>query len=270
MSIYFPGTLLDNRPVIGWHSVLRPQDIVAGSELINRPALNLWSPDTAGLWEPSATNSYLTLINATGGTVNYIGIARHNLGSGAIAYNIENSPDGTNWFSLKAIKTVSDDSAIIEYFAPSSLPFFRIYFTQSGSAKPRIAHVKLGRLLVLTSKIYVGHKPASLVRYADGITQTSENGQYLGRINTAVWRRSAVSQANVDPAFVRLSIMPFVAHANNTAADDGTAQGPYFFAWRPADYSNDVVYGWTHSTIHPDNQQPNGLMGFSFDVECIA
>jgi len=274
MSYFEPETapLGSNNPVIGWHSVLTTANITAESSTSARPVINLWSPDTAALWEPDSDASYLLLENPDGVQVDYIGIARHNLGSLGIELQVESSDDaGATWDEIVPQHVIGDDSAIIQHFTATNAHLFRVNFVQPDDGiRPILAHIKLGKLLQLQRSIYVGHKPAALAQYAEGTTQTSESGQYLGRINTAKWRKASVSQTNVTADFVYTYVAPFAAHANNTAPDDGTAQGPYFFAWRPLSHPADTLYGWTHGTIHPDNQQPNGMMGFSFDIEAIA
>lgn len=270
MSIFYTGTQITNAPVIGWHSVLRTQDITASSASSARPVVNLWAPDTAMLWEPTADDASITLFNSSGAPVDYIGLVRHNFAADGISYLIEVSTDGTTFTALKALKAITHESPIIDVFAPQIGPYFKITFDHASGVKPRLAHIKLGKLLTLPRNQFVGHKPAALALYAEGTTQMSENGQYLGRINTNTFRKSSCSQKNITQAFVYSQIAPFSAHANCTAPNKLVAQGAYLYAWRPADFPNDVIYGWTTATIHPSNEQPNGMMAVDFDIEAIA
>ena len=270
MTVFYTGNQITNAPIIGWHSVLRTQDITASSSATARPVINLWAPDTAMLWEPTADNASLTLFNSTGNPVDYIGLVRHNFAADGISYKIDVSGDNTTCAALKALKAIADGGPIIDVFAPTIGPYFKITFSHSGGVKPRLAHIKLGELLTLPRNQFVGQKPSELALYAEGTTQMSENGQYLGRINTATFRKGSCSQKNITQAFVYSKIKPFSAHANCTGANKAVAQGAYLYAWRPAAWPDDVIYGWTASTIHASNEQPNGMMAVDFDIEAIA
>jgi hypothetical protein len=272
MTVYYTGNQVTNAPIIGWHSVLRTQDITASSSATARPVINLWAPDTAMLWEPTADDASITLFNSTGSPVDYIAMARHNFAADAISYAIEVSTDGTTFTALKALKAIAHESPIIEVFTPQIGPYFKISFDHASGVKPRLAHIKLGELLTLPRHQFVGQKPSELALYAEGTTQMSENGQYLGRINTSTSRKGSCTQKNISQAFVYSKIKPFSAHANCTAPNKSVAQGAYFYSWRPADFPNDIVYGWTAGTIHAVNEQPNSVvaMAVDFDIEAIA
>jgi len=273
MSVYLNTALPNNHPIVGYHSVLRVQDITASSSDATRPVVNLWSPDTAMLWKGGADDPYLILANPAGVSVDYVAIVRHNMGSQGIEYKISTSTDGTAYTTKVARKAVADDSVILDFFTATTAQYVKINFYQSttGAAhRPTIAHVKLGKLLQFERGIYVGHKPAGIVLEAETIQQKSESGQYLGTINTSVWRKASISQANVTASFLHTYIKPFLQHLNSTAVDNGTPQGPIVFAYKPVTYPSDILYCWANSTVRPSNDMANGMMGFSFDVEGIA
>lgn len=272
MSFYTEITPANNYPAIGWHSVIRPAVLNVSSQQAGRTVENLWAPDTASYWQPQAESNSSIGFAQFEGEPNYIGIVRHNLGSSAISYQLfYQLTNGAPLQPLSGVVQPLDNSPILhEFTPPPSNYFITLRFYHSAQNLPIVAHVKLGNLLRLQRKIFVGHKPIGLTQYADGVTQTSESGQYLGRINTSLWRKSSVSQSNITQDFIYQHIAPFIAHANCTAHDNGTPQGPYFFCARPETHPQDVVYGWTHNTIHPDNQQANGMMGFNFDIEGIV
>jgi hypothetical protein len=271
--IYLNTALPNDNPIVGWHSILRTQDISASSSLSSRPIINVWSPDTAMVWESNGDNPSITLANPNGVSLNYLSIIRHNLGSKDIEYRISVSADNITYTTGVAQKAVADDSVILDFFSSTTAPYIRINFYQATSGagnRPIIGHIKLGQLLQFQRGIYVGHKPAGLVLEAETIHQKSESGQYLGPITLRTWRKTSISQANNTPAFVHTYIKPFLAHANNTAVDNGTPQGAFVFAYKPVSYPSDVLYCWSKGTIRPTNDQPNGMMGFSFDVEGIS
>lgn len=247
-------------PIIGWHSVLDVNDIAADSSLDGRPALNMWNPDTASVWESGGTSEqYITLANTGGGWIDYVGIAKHNFGSGGVQFQLQAMGSG-GWEDITDVIATARNAAIIIYFNPRTSSAVRLRLIPQGVA-PVIAHIKLGSALVLQRRIYVGHKPATLTRHASVITNGSENGQFLGKIVTREWHQTDVKQANVTPDFMRSQIVPFIKHAQT---------GTFFFAWRPLEYPDEVVYGWTDDNIEPVNQRVNGMMEFGFSVQAVA
>lgn len=278
MSIFISNTAfmerisaMDGLPIIAWRSTLELGDITASGYQNSRPPSNLWGPDTASFWEGAegeGAGIFIDLANPLGRSVDYIAMARHNLGSDGISYSIYSSTDGSTYSLLTPVREPVDDSPIVEYFNATSASHFQIRFT--GSAAPILAHVRMGTALVLPRSIYVGHQPGTLSKVVEGSSQTSSMGQYLGRIVTRTGFKSAVKQENVDPQFVRDEIVPFIAHANGTRRDDGTVRGTFFFAWRPDYYEHEVLYAWTDDEIRPENQRSNGMMSFSFNMNGVA
>jgi hypothetical protein len=266
-NLYYQDT--ENHPIIGWHSVLGFGDFSADSELPNRPALNLWNPDTSSVWESDSTDEQFVYMSNSGAvSCDYVGIAKHNFGTGRVTYQIQKSVDNSTWVDVTAIRLPANDAAIVHYFEPSTNAFWRLRLVPI-STPPVIAHIKLGIALVLQRKIYVGHKPATLTPYVKRITLNSQNGQYLGDVITQRFHKTTVSQENITPDFIREKIVPFINHITYARIGE-SALGAFFFAWRPIDYPLEVVYGWTDDTIHPENQRSNGMMSFSFAMEAVV
>ena len=71
-----------------------------------------------------------------------------------------------------------------------------------------------------------------------------------GYQNDYAWR-------HLNPVWYRENFDPFVKAA---------VTAPFFIAWRPEGYADEVVYGWTQGDITPDNSGPAGFMGVSMSV----
>jgi len=286
-SLYLTGAAGDdfnaNNPVIGYHSVLLPSDITAPGSVSIRPAVSAWTPDTAQVWEgegyqgvPAQYEKHLQFENSKNATINYIGIARHNFGSAQLPYTIQRSDNGgTLWYDVTAERLPRNDDAIIHYFDGVNSGLFRIRLRKFGSDiyAPIVGHVKLGKALVLQRRIYVGHAPASIAKKVKRSTYGSENGQYLGQVIQRTYLTTSIEQENNSPDFVRENIVPFIDHVNGQVVVEDTAPTTFFFAWRPSDYPNEVVYGWTRDNISPENQggdRIGGRMSWSCSVEAIA
>lgn len=290
MSIYISNSLYlggglgadfnENNPIIGYHSILVPADFSASSPVAARPAANMWTPDTASVWEGNPYSGVIAnyeetieISNSANRTVNYVGIAKHNFGDGGYTYVFQYSTDGgSTWSDITTPRIVGRNDAIVDYFDDVTYALFRIKLTKTSAEviAPIIAHVKLGEALVLQRRIYVGHKPATMAKKVKKITNGSENGQYLGQEIVRSYYTSECSQSNNTPDFVRENIAPFIDHINGDVEVEGSAPASFFFAWRPGDYPDEVVYGWTDDNIEPENERTNGMMKWSFSMEAVA
>lgn len=263
---------LGNRPIIGWQSIITTSNFSVTSETDDRPALNLWNPDTTALWEsdtpPTDGIINIDIANSAMDPIDYIGIARHNFGTAGIQYVLQNSTDDVTYTDVTTARTPTDDRAIVEYFDQSTAEFWRLQLDCPSTA-PTIAHIKLGEALILQRPMYVGHKPETLAEYCQSITNVSDTGQYLGQVVTRRWQRGACKQQNTAPDWVRTYLVPFIQHTKLSRDDDGTPQGPFFYAWRPAAYPLEVIYGWVDGNIVPSNQRPNGMMEYEFAITGI-
>lgn len=262
------------RPVIGWHSIITLANLsqpLTSSSNPDRPLENLWTPDTSQVWEAYGNGStVIDIANTTGAAVDYLGIAKHNFGSQNVEYTLQSSLDKSTWTDVVSAKVVTNDNAILHYFDSVDDPYFRLKLVGTVDYDaPMIAHMKLGRLLILERSMYVGHSPATLSPKSKKITNGSESGQYLGQVVTRRWYQSSCKQENCSPSWVRSNLPEFIKHVQVGREDDGTAQGTFFFAWRPSDYPGEVIYAWTDDDIEPSNQRPNGMMEYSFNMQGV-
>lgn len=154
----------------------------------------------------------------------------------------------------------SSDGAILMRFDPQAVNMVRIRL-QPGDAVPTAAVVYAGKLLVLQRRIYVGHTPINMRVSSTIINGYSENGQFLGRIVKSQTLKSNVTMNNMTPEWFRLNMLPFIQAA---------VEAPFFFAWRPSDYPEEVGFCWLTGDPHPKNQRNNGMMSVSLDLSGIA
>jgi len=250
-----------NNPVIGYRNLVTTANITATTQAEGFPATNLANPATDLLWvaDPSG-DEYLTVAIADSDPVDYVGIARHNLGSAQIPVSIEGD-DGSGWSELVGETLLADDKPVIFRWEPQSLAGVRVRM-QEGSAPPEAAVLYVGRLLVIPRRIYVGHTPMPYGREVTVINGVSESGNFLGRIVVGETRSTSVSLKNLDPAWYRQHMDPFVAAG---------AESPFFWAWRPGTYPYETGFGWFPGGVpRPTNDRPNGMMAIDFDLRGVA
>lgn len=279
-SAYISGLSDDIGPdngIIGYHSVLTPDGIIASDTVAGRSPSNMWTPDTASVWQGEngtvSTTQYVTLINQNNETINYIGVAKHNLGTVGFTYTIQHSTDGgSTWANVSSPKVMATNNAIIDYFDDKISGHFRIRLQKTAATidAPIIAHVKMGEALVLQRRIHANYEPP-LANYVKKIENVSESGQYLGQIVVRTYKKpGSIEQQNNTPEFVRTYIVPFIRHCNGEIEAEDTAVSTFFWAWRPTSYPDEVVYCWASNIEMPKNQSGIALMSWSVDIEAVS
>jgi hypothetical protein len=95
----------------------------------------------------------------------------------------------------------------------------------------------------------------------DIITGVSENKEYLGRIIAGETNATVASFREISPNWYRENIRPFAKAAKEI---------PFFWAWLPNTYSDEVGFAWTIEDIKAVNQRPIGVMQFDIVMRGIA
>jgi hypothetical protein len=249
-----------NAPWIGYHSVVLGTNVSATSEAAGFTATNLGNTSTAEKWRGGDTSTQSVVV-AEGNVeeCDYFGLAKHNLGSTGATIKLQSSPDGSVWTDVTEDVMPATDYAIMYRFEAATHNFWRLLIVP-GSAAPQIAVFYLGRLLVAQRSIYVNHTPLTLGRNQAVTTGRSDNGQFLGRVLRREFLKTSVQLNNLTPDWYRTYFDPF-AEASSVA--------PFFWAWRPEDYPEEVGYAWIQGAITPSNARANGMMQVGFEMEGV-
>lgn len=259
-----PSTGLNgNSPLIGYDTVLSTSAIVADGEDADYPDSNLANVSTAAKWVGAdTTDQYLTLTMNSSVQCDYVGIARHNFGTAEIVVSLEaeTAAAPSTWNEIVGEFTPSDDAPIIMRFTPALYTRLRVKLQPDVTA-PEAAVIYAGRLLILQRRIYVGHTPITLGRDARITNGRAESGDFLGRIVLTETLKTAVDLQNITPSWYRSNFDPFVVAAR---------EAPFFFAWRPEDYPDEVGFAWLTNEPQPSNQRSNGMMQVSLQMDGLA
>lgn len=237
---------------IGWESRLTALNVSADEEAVDHPVTELANPLSFLYWQgETAIEQSVQIFDDSGDPVDYIAIARHNFGSAGIEYIVEYSTDGGSiWNPATSQTAPTDDAVIIHEFAAQTATLWRLRML-AGTEPPRIAILYLGQILELSRRFYVGHTPFNYGRDHLETLGVSESGQFLGRIIRRRLYSNAIALKNLDPAWYRSNFEPFAAAAETL---------PFFFAWRPTSWPNEVGLVWSTGNFQPDNQRGNGMM----------
>jgi hypothetical protein len=174
-------------------------------------------------------------------------------------------PDGAPydtflWQTVGDEQVPVDDQPMIWRFTPGT--FVALRLTMDPSAVfPQIAVAYAGELLELERRIYVGHRILNYNRRTNVVTGFSDDATFLGRIVLGALTESALELQNITPSFYRTDVDPWLRDA---------VQRPFFFAWRPTSYPNEVGYCWLTGDAQMSNQRANGMVRASASLRGIV
>jgi hypothetical protein len=249
-------------PLIGWHNVVTSAAIAADTEDADHPATNMANPATHLMWVASpsspAVDEYVTITTGYNDEIDYVGIARHNLGSENIPVSIEGYAG--SWVEIVEETILSDDGPALFRFDPAVYSQVRVRL-QPGDAPASIAVLYVGKLLVMERRLYVGHTPLDYARKTRVINALSESGNYLGSIVLGQVAASSAAFQLIDPAWYRTYLDPFIARGKGTS---------FFFAWRPYSYPREVGYAWLTNDPMPKPVTPSHLLEIELQMSGIV
>jgi hypothetical protein len=243
---------------IGHQSYTRTGTVTASSEAVDFPADAPLNELTYEFWRPTALPATWDLDIGSEVDVNYFGIAAHTLGTSGNTVTIQSSVDNTTWDTIDSI-TPTDNSPIMFLFASVTAQYYRIEI--SGGAIPSVGVIYIGTVLEMLRPCYGGITPISLSRDSVIRPNRSEGGQWLGRSVIRSGSSMKVQYTNLENNWVRTTFKDFIEDA---------VIYPFFFAWRPDNYAEDVGYVWVADDIKPNNMGRNSLMQVGFDMSGLS
>ena len=144
-------------------------------------------------------------------------------------------------------------------FAEVTDRYFRV--SAAGSTAPQIGVIYLGVALAMQRAIYAGHSPITLARRTVKRPTKSEDGQFLGSSTIRYGLQTGFAWKHLKAQWYRDNFDPFVKSARSK---------PFFIAWRPSKFPNEIAYGWSTGDITPSNMGVLDYMDVSMSVEGYA
>lgn len=235
--------------------------VTASSSAIGFPASAAANENTYERWKPTSIPATWEIDVQVGSQADAIGIAAHTLGSNAVTVTFEYW-DGTQWVEEKQFIPSTDETIMI-LFPMRNASRYRISLS-GGNGIPTIGVIFIGRTLQMERPIYGGHSPLSLSRETTTYPNSSESGNWLGRSVIRQGYSTSFSWSNLTASWYRQYFDTFVRYTTQSA-------GPFFIAWRPESYPDEVGYCWlTASDISPSNSGTRDLMTVSMSVQAYA
>ena len=262
MSIITDGLVLSlealrsNAGRLCFDNIVTASNISASSELLMFPATNMANAATAFGWEATDTATQtITIDNPTAASVDYLGIARHNLNQAGLTLTVKF--DGV---AVVGPVSVSETQAQLLLFEQASPSVIELVIDGASNA-PKIAVVYIGLSLELERNIYVNHTPITYGRDRNVVNGVSQSGEWLGEVVLNEVLSTGVSLTNLTPLWYRNSLDRYFKQK---------PRKPCFWAWRPDTYALEIGYCWVEGNPRPVNSRSNGMMSISWQFKGIA
>lgn len=215
--------------------------------------------DTFEYWEPSVLPAYWRVDFGQPVEIDYIALFGL-IGSARVAAEVSTSIDGVNFTTFGNAVMPVDDAPLMFLDTLRVATSMQVYFTGAG-VMPRLAVAYAGLTLAMQRAVYGGLTPLPLARKTMRHQHFSRGGQFLGQAYRRLGIATAIPWRNLTASWYRETFDPFVKLAR---------QYPYFIAWRPETYPNEVGFVWTDDDITPVNMGKGALMNVTVPMEGVG
>lgn len=232
--------------------------VTASSSLAGFPVSALTNSMTYEFWKTDTFPATLNIDLGSSMTLGAVGIGAHSLAGYSVL--IEYSTDDVTYSTFRQAEFLNNKNALI-MADDVTAQYVRLTISVDDAtltvAEPKIAALYVGYPLIMQRAIYGGHTPSALARKTKIVPNKSEGGQWLGRSVIRYGEMTSYNYQNLEARWYRDNFDPFAASATSK---------PFFIAWRPDYYADEVVYGQTIQDIEPSNQGVIDFMQVSFNV----
>jgi hypothetical protein len=251
-------------PILAYDNVLARTGatVLASSEATgyDKEYLYDWRPYT--WWQPTAAgNSWVRVSLPNASTVDYFGVAGHNLGSTGSTIKLQYSTDaGATWNDATGALAGGENKVLFDTFAPITASEWRIY-VYSPSSAPSIGVVAFGERINFPRGLPPsGFRPPTLARNNAYETSVSDGGLFLGRSLLRQTYRAALNITLLDADWVRAYWETFMDHAELK---------PFFFAWNNGIAASEAVFAWMRGTYASPVYDTTRRMTIALNMDCL-
>lgn len=224
-----------NYPLIGWHNVVTFSGLSATSSATGYPATNLSTVSTIDMWRAADDTEQVVTLTGVDDIVDYVAIARHNLGSAGIEASVETlaADVEADWEEVFAGVLPGSDAPHMLRFAAAPVIGVRLRL-QAGDAPAEIAAMRIGKALRLQRGLQADFVPFHRAITTDKLDGENEFGDFLGSIVTRQQIATTATINHLTDAWYEENMAPFVR-----AANEGD---PFFFVADPEAHPDQVGY----------------------------
>lgn len=155
---------------------------------------------------------------------------------------------------------ITDEKPYMAIFDDTECDGVIINFSSATAFEMEIGVISVGKTVTFPRNVYVGHTPSPYARNPSVEFMTSDNGQFLGQYRRSTALSNSFQNDNIPADYYRDVLYPYF----HLIAESS----PFFFAWRPQKYPEEVGYMWIPGgKINVSNQLANGMMSISFSMQ---
>lgn len=262
-------TTTANKAIICYENLLladNVQSITASTERLGYSVENSYDWYTTTYWSPELGHeyNYIYISFYENVTADYLAIYRHNLGEIGGYIFLEYSDDPEDWSEAQQVGSIvsaENNELIIHLFEATTARYWRVGFHSSLIYTAFYCGVvMLGNKLPLYRGMVGGFVVPRHGRKNEIINQTTEGGQFVGRIKVSKGARSNITFKTVPQVWVRDNWEAFVLHAEML---------PFLFSWNHEFYPQDACYCVTDGEIPSLAINENRFHDISLPVMCL-
>ncbi|PTQ89791.1 discoidin domain-containing protein [Agitococcus lubricus] len=260
-------TTTANKAIICYDNLLASSkllSIAATSQQAGYSVQNCYDWQTTSYWSPtpSVGYHYFTATFTSPVTADYLAIYKHNLGDVGGTFYLEYSLDsGSTWqLATTTITSAINNELKINLFNAVTATHWRVVFNLYTATPFYIGVVMFGRKLPLYRGMVGGFVVPRHGRKNEIINQTTEGGQFVGRIKVSKGARSNITFKTVPQMWVRDYWEAFVLHAEML---------PFLFSWNHEFYPQDACFCVTDGEIPSLAINENRFHDISLPVMCL-
>ena len=208
-------------------------------------------------WKPATGVAGLIINTGVSTAANYIAIGSHTLKGLSLTVSI--SPDNSSWTPIANGVIIDTNKALFYTFGSQSARYIKI--STFGFTPYTIGVVYAGVYTEMPVDLVDAHNIGTLSRVTEYKTNTSQNGQWLGRSITKQGLKAQFNWKYIPISDYKTTIDPFLKDAR---------ENPFFIQWRPTGAPDEVMYCWMKQDPTPRlMNNGNEHVEFSLSVEGI-
>lgn len=180
------------------------------------------------------------------------------------AFAVWGQTGGPDWFELVQETILPNDNPVIARFTPTSLIGIRLRMQPplvASALRKTIAVVYIGKLLVAERGTHTDHIPINFGRGSRIMNGKSETGQFLGRVVLSESQAGSFALQRLRAVWYRTLMDPFIVESKTE---------PFFFAWKPQEFPNDVGYCWMTNDPQPSVHFDTGTMAIDLQMGAVS
>lgn len=224
-------------PKIGYDNLFERGTVTATSAHADYPVENAFDGFTDDFWRPNGTGTQrLAVALDAPEEVDYFALAAHDLATHGVSVRLQCSADGVTWTNVGNEVLPATNAPLMIFVPPSAHLNWALRFTVPAGKTVHVGVAHIGVALELPIGFFVGYAPPKLNPQVTYLNSNSDSGKFIGRSVIREGINDQLSLSHVSPEWVRQHWVPFANYAKRK---------PFFLAWYPSKYPDDVAYVWT-------------------------